>query len=143
MSFICERKHAIGYTEKNFQRKGTDGTACVLVHQLWVGHFFPSHALFFLLSSSFTIFLGFLSFTTASTFPIRQELMLLEVLLPGSYLFRLLDVVNNPFTQREKPQFPLVGFVIIQPHILKTSLSSFKLAIYIIACESNSFPLKR
>ena len=77
----------------------------------------------FLLSSSFTIFLG-LSFTTASTFPIQRELMLLEVLLAGSYLFRLFDVVNNPFTQREKPRFPLVDFVITQPHILKTLLSS-------------------
>ena len=43
---------------------------------------FSSHALYFLLSSSFTIFLG-LSFTTASTYPIRRELMLLEVLLAG------------------------------------------------------------
>ena len=66
--------------------------------------FFSSHALYFLLSSSFAIFLG-LSFTTASTYPIQRELMLLEVLLAGP-IYSGCSMLLPTLLLRGRPRFP-------------------------------------
>ena len=88
--------------------------------------FFPSLAFFFLLSPlpSPSITLG-LNITTASTCPIRRELCYLS-LGCRAYFFRLLVVVNNPFTQKgvSKTVFPTFK-VWLSPHILKIQGQTF------------------